>query len=216
MKLLTATGVGLLLSGMLALVWIYWLNPPDFAGNPSSPVALLLVLGPLALGIVSFALARVPMRRIHTRTLAAIFVICTLSVPATIIYAQASPTTVGCLGCGGRVIVSGSIIVPSGHGNGTLSVEVRDSMSLNVSLTKITFSNIGLANSTTIPNVSSMVLLYQGTQVSPTNPLPDGATAAGSLQVSNVTAGADYVISVQGSFQSGGSWGSILSITAQD
>jgi hypothetical protein len=111
------------------------------------------------------------------------------------------------------MVVSGSIVVPSGTGNGTLSIEVKDLE--NFPLTTVTFSNEGLANSTTIPNVGSMVLLYQGSPVSPANPLPIGATAEGSLQVTNVTGGVNYEISVQGTFQNGASSFQTMSMTAQ-
>ena len=217
MKLLTATGTGLLLSSLLALVWLYKLDPAAFTDNLFFPIELLLVLGPVALGIVSFALARVPMGRTRTRVIAAVFVVCALSVPATILYAQET-SYVGCL-CSGTgapsILSTGSILVPTGTGNGTLSIQVRNQSPDGSSITSLDLTNQGLTNTTTIPNVGSVVLLYLGEPVSTANPLPLGATAAGSLQISNATAGVSYEMTIHATFPNDDSYFQTFSMTAQ-
>jgi hypothetical protein len=217
MKLLTAVGIALLLSGLSAVAWTYELNPSDFTFNVFVPLVLLMVLGTVILSIVSFALARIPLQRVHARVMAILFLIVAFSVPATFYYAQET-SLVGCLcsGTGGpSLVTTGSISVPTGAGNGTLSVQVRNNGPDDASITALDLTNQGLTNTTTIPNVSSIALLYQGEPVSTTNPLPFGATAAGSLQISNATAGITYEMTVHGTFVNDGSSTEAFSISAQ-
>ena len=218
MKLLTAVGVALLLSCLSAVTWTYALNPPDFDHNIFDPLVLLMVLGTAILAMTSFGLARIHLQRVHARAIAALFLIVALSVPGIFYYADET-SYVGCL-CSGTngppMLVSGSIVVPTGSGNGTLSVQVRDESSQGAFITAVDFTNeIPTTSQMTIPNVSSLKLTYQGTPVSPTNPLPIGATATGSLEISNATGGANYAMGIKGTFQNGGSFFQEFSLTAQ-
>lgn len=96
MKLLTATGIALLLSGLTAVIWTYELNPSDFNDN-LSPVVLLMAFGTVALGMVSLYLTRIPLQRIHVKVIGVCFLIIALSVPVTFLYATQT-AQVGCLG----------------------------------------------------------------------------------------------------------------------
>ena len=119
--------------------------------------------------------------------IAAVFVVCALSVPATILYAQET-SYVGCL-CSGTG--APSILVPTGTGNGTLSIRFRPEPG-RVLHHHAGPHQPGPDQHHDLPNVGSVVLLYLGEPVSTANPLPLGATAAGSLQISNATAGVSY------------------------
>ena len=143
--------------------------------------------------------------------IAAVFVVSALSVPATILYAQET-SYVGCL-CSGTG--APSILVPTGTGNGTLSIQVRNQSPDGSSITTLDLTNQGLTNTTTIPNVGSVVLLYLGEPVSTANPLPLGATAAGSLQISNATAGVSYEMTIHATFPNNDSYFQTFSMTAE-
>jgi hypothetical protein len=221
MKLLTATGVALLLSGMLAVVWTYNLNPNDFDSNLYAPIILLMVFGTVILGLASFSLARLQIPRVRVRVIAVVFLIIALSVPATFFYAQQT-SLIGCLctGTGTRVpiIVTGSITVPSSYGNGTLTLQIRNDQ--NSPITSVNLTNVGPspANSSipSISNLSAFEAMYLGEVISATNPLPVNQTATGSLAVTNVQAGTTYEMVVAATFQPNGSSYQTLSITAQD
>jgi hypothetical protein len=217
MKLLTGVGIALILSCLFAVTWTYELNPSDFSNNIFNPVVLLMVLATAILSITSFSLTRIHLKQIHTRVIAAVFLIVALSVPGIFYYANET-SYVGCL-CSGTngppMLISASIVVPTGSGNGTLSVQIRDDNSEGASITAVSFTNERLNNVTTIPNINSLELTYQGRPVSATNPLPIGATAAGSLDVSNIAGGIIYNIGIEGTFQNGGYSFQEYSLTAQ-
>jgi len=219
MKLLTATGIALLLSGMLAVVWTYNLNPNDFNSNLFAPIILLMVFGTVILGLVSLTLVRLQIPRVRVRVIAVVFLIVALSVPATFFYAQQT-SLVGCL-CTGTslpIVVTGSITVPSSYGNGTLTLQIRNNQ--NSPITSVNLTNVGQSPSNSsipsISNLSAFEAMYLGELISATNPLPVNQTATGSLTVSNVQAGTTYEMVVAATFQPNGSSFETLSITAQD
>jgi len=111
---------------------------------------------------------------------------------------------------------SGSINVAPISGDGTVTTQVRDTSGL--SITSITLSNSGLPNDSTIPTIGNLVLLYQGSPVSPGNPLPAGAAASGTLQASdliaNLTTGAMYSMDVNAIFSNGSHLEQTLSVAA--
>ena len=113
------------------------------------------------------------------------------------------------------MVIGGSLSVPTGIGNGTLTVNVRD-QSAGSPIIAVDLTDQGLTNVTTIPSVSSAIFLYQGEPVNTTNPLSFGATTTGSLQTSNTTAGATYTMTIHVTFESGGSYFQTLSLTCTD
>ncbi len=219
MKLLTATGIVLLLSGLLAVVWTYSLNPNDFDSNLFAPIILLMVFGTVILGLVSLSLARLQIPRVRVRVIAVVFLTVALSVPATFFYAQQT-SLVGCLctGTGVPIVIIGSITVPSSYGNGTLTLQIRNDQ--NNPITSVSLTNVGQspANSSipSISNLSAFEAMYLGQVIRATNPLPVNQTATGSLAVTNVRAGTTYEMVVVATFQPNGSSHQTLSITAQD
>lgn len=100
----------------------------------------------------------------------------------------------------GLVLVDGSLSAPSGSGNGNLTVRVLNPNAGNLPVVAVSFSSSG---STSISNVGSLVLLYQGQPVSASNPLPGGATACNSIAVQNVAVGDVYAIAVNVTLQGG-------------
>jgi hypothetical protein len=145
MKLLTATGVALFLSGLLAVVWTDSLNPSDFNSNIFNPIILLMILGTVALGFVSLGLARMPIPRFRMKVIAVAFVIIALSVPATFLYAEQT-SVVGCLGpCSASplpsFIVSGTIITQPGSNNATLTVHVLNTNDPGSEITSVALLN---------------------------------------------------------------------------
>ncbi len=219
MKLLTATGVALFLSGLLAVVWTYSVNPSDFHSNIFNPIIILMVFGTVILGLVSLSLARLQIPRVRVKVIAVVFLIVALSVPATFFYAQQT-SLVGCLctGTGVPIVITGSITVPSSYGNGTLTLQIRNNQ--NSPITSVSLTSVGQspANSSipSISNLSAFEAMYLGEVISATNPLPVNQTATGSLAVTNVQAGTTYEMVVVATFQPNGSSHQTLSITAQD
>lgn len=122
---------------------------------------------------------------------------------------------IGPMAAGGpqETIVSGSLSVPTGSGNGTLTVAVKDRVG-TPPVTSITFGDLDLGP-TSFPNTPQLVLTTQGQPVSEANPLQPGATACGSVEVQNVTAGDTYSINVDLAFGNGGQRVQELSLTAQ-
>jgi hypothetical protein len=213
MKLLTGVGIVLLLSSLLTAVLIYEKSPSDFNSELFNPVVFLLTVGAFTLGVLSFCLTEIPLSRIHVRVIAVAFLILALSVPVASHYAGQVAKVSGTSGTP-PWIVSGSISVPSVSGNGIVSMELQDLNPDNASITAVYFTNEGLSNVMIIPNISSLELMYQGRQVSSVNPLPVGASAIGSLKISNVTDGMTYEINVKATFQNGAYDVQMMTITA--
>jgi hypothetical protein len=211
-KLLTATGIALLLSGLTAVVWTYELNPSDFNSNLFNPVVLVMVLGPVALGIVSFRLAGHPLQRIHVRMIAVAFLIIALSVPAIFLYAGQT-SQVGCLGPCGQyfptVTITGTIVMQPGSDNGTMTVQLVNSGVNNSEILGLTVTNVGPNYIGPMPNanLSSVAMTYQGNLVSSSNAVPRGGTTTASITVVNVKAGATYAAYVSYVYGGGGSGG---------
>jgi multidrug transporter EmrE-like cation transporter len=222
MKLLTATGVVLFLSGLLAVLWTYSLNPSDFKSDIVDPIILLMVFGTIALGFVSLGLTRMPVQRSRVRVVAVAFVIIALSVPATFLYAQET-SAVGCLcvGTSPGYYVSPALYVPLGTGNGTLTVDVQNDKANDISITAVTFTTLmvgsssGADNGTTIDAISGLVVMNDGKPVSSANPIRPGDAAVGSISVANVTGGVNYQLSAVITFGNGGQEHETLSLTAQ-
>ena len=219
MKLLTATGVALFLSGLLAVVWTYSVNPSDFDSNIFNPIIILMVFGTVILGLVSWAWPACRFHVVRVKVIAVVFLIIALSVPATFFYAEQT-SLVGCLctGTGVPIVITGSITVPSSYGNGTLTLQIRNNQ--NSPITSVSLTSVGQspANSSipSISNLSAFEAMYLGEVISATNPLPVNQTATGSLAVTNVQAGTTYEMVVVATFQPNGSSHQTLSITAQD
>jgi hypothetical protein len=119
---------------------------------------------------------------------------------------------IGASGTSGRILVTGTMSVPSSSGNGTLTMEVLDPSSASSPVTGITFSDDGPSP---ISNVGSLILMYQGQPVSPSNPLALGDTACNSIEVEKVTAGDTYTIGVNLTLQGGSRQYQAFSMTAQ-
>lgn len=100
----------------------------------------------------------------------------------------------------GLVLVDGSLSAAAGSRNGTLTVRVINPNSGNLAVVDVGFANSG---STSISNIGSLVLLYQGQPVSASNPLPGGDTACNSISVENVSVGGVYAIAVNVTLQGG-------------
>ncbi len=223
MKLLTATGIALFLSGAIAAVWTLGLNPSDFTSNILDPIVLLMVFGTVILGFVSLGLARMQIPRPRVKVIAVVFLIVALSVPTAFLYAAAQPSAVGCLctGTGPGFYVSPTLDVPLGTGNGTLTVEVQNDKSNGVLITAVMFTNLmigsnsGVDNGTTIDAISGLVVMNNGRPVSSANPMLPGDAATGSISVTNVTAGATYQLNTVLTFGNGGQEHETLSVTAQ-
>jgi hypothetical protein len=197
MKLLTAVGIVSLLSGLSAVVWSYDLNPSDFGSNIFDPLVLLMVIGSVILGIISFGLTRIPLQRAHARAIAAVFLIIALSVPATFYYADQT-SLVGCLGPCGQyfpsVTITGMIVLEPGSDNGTMTVQLVNSGLNNTEILGLTVTNAGPNYDGPMPdyNLSSIAMIYRGNLVSSSNALPRGGTATASIPITNVEAGATY------------------------
>ena len=106
-------------------------------------------------------------------------------------------------------VISGMLSVPTGSGNGTLTVNLRNEASSPI--TSATFAGTGPDS---ISNVSSLALMYQDRPLSTSNPLPVGDTACNSVQVENITAGDTYAFEATTSFQNGSNLQTV-SMTAQ-
>ena len=214
--------MALFLSGLLAVVWTYSVNPSDFDSNIFNPIILLMVFGTVALGFVSLGLARTPIPRRRMRLIAVAFVIIALSVPATFLYASQT-SVIGCLctGTGPGYYVSATLDVPLGTGKGTLTVEVHNDKSNDISITAATLTTLtlpsssGADNSTIIDAISGLVMMNNGRPVSSANPILPGDIAIGSISVVNVTAGAVYLLNPVLTFGNGGQAQETLSISAQ-
>ena len=129
MKLLTATGVVLFLSSLLAVLWTYELNPSDFNTNIFDPVILLMIFGTALLGFVSLGFVPKPIRNTRVRVIAVAFLIVALSVPVAFVYAQET-AVVGCI-CDGTspgYYVTGTLDVPLRTGNGNLPYKFTTTM----------------------------------------------------------------------------------------
>jgi hypothetical protein len=111
--------------------------------------------------------------------------------------------------------VNGTIDVPLGIGNGTLTVEIHDDGVNNDSITAVIFPSLGFENATSIPNSASLVLMLHGSPVSSQNPVLPGESAAGSISVVNMTAGTAYQINVVITFGNGSQEVEGLPIAAQ-
>lgn len=123
--------------------------------------------------------------------------------------------------------LSGSIVVPRGTENGTLTVNLADNIisegdAINTfsitGVTPRTLSSSTVADnitSTTSASIAGLVLTRQGEPISPTTPLPPGESATGSISVTNVTAGVTYEVNVDITFSGGTSLSAYLAITAQ-
>jgi hypothetical protein len=130
--------------------------------------------------------------------------------------------------------VNGTLVVPNGTGNGTLTVEVHDDaineenpnnysvntfyMTAVIPTTLTLPTRMGAVNATTttiVANVSDLGLTYDGSPVSPTNPVPAGGSVTGSINVADVTAGVEYQVNIVIHFSNDESASGTLSITAQ-
>jgi hypothetical protein len=207
-KLLTAVGIVLLLSGLSAVVWIYLSNPSDFDSNLFDPVVLLLVVGPVITGVISFRLARVTFGLFQVRVIALAFLIVALSVPATFYYADQTAQT-GCVcGTGSNLVtISGSILVRPSSGFGNLTITVWDTA--NDPISRIWVNSSGL------PEAINIVFYYNGGLIDSSNSLPTGDRSTGLLQVRNVTAGSVYDFAVVMMFQNQNQQVQALWMTAQ-
>jgi hypothetical protein len=210
MKLLSAGGVVLLLSGLSAVVLTYMSNPSDFSSNLFDPLVLLTALGPVVLSVISLRLARVPLQKVHVRVIAAVFLIVALSVPATFYYADQT-AEIGCLCSIERpimvTITGGILVTPTGSGN--LTIRVWDS-------TVDPISRISVVNSSDLPGAIAIAFYFDGSAVGPSNMLPAGNMSTSSLQIGNVTAGVTYTIEMVIMYQNQGQVLQILDMTAQE
>jgi hypothetical protein len=126
--------------------------------------------------------------------------------------------TMGCMcttGTSQGYYVNGTIDVPQGKGNGTLTVQIHDDSINNVSITAVIFPNLGFENATTINNTGSLVLTIHGSPVSTANPLLPGQSATGSTDVVDMTASVTYQINMVITFGNGTQEVEGLPITAQ-
>ena len=194
MKLLSAVGIVLLLSGLSAVVYVYVSNPLDFNSDLFDPVVLLLVVGPVITGVISFRLARVPFHLFHVRVIALAILIIALSGPVTIVYTdQSMPVACHCGEGSDLVTISGIILVLPSSGVGNLTIMVRNSA--NDPISRIWVNSSGLQGATNI------VFYYDGSLVDPSNALPVGDRSTGLLQVRDVIVGSVYDFGMEMTFQ---------------
>jgi hypothetical protein len=208
MKLLTAVGIVLLLGGLSTIVLTYESHPSNFDSYMFDPDVLVIVLGPIVLGIVSFSLARGPSQPAHVRAIAVAFLIIALSVPATFYYTDLRAGQ-DCCRCGGANLstISGNILVSPSSDLGNLTVTVLDTANGPI-------SGI-LTNSSDLPGATNLVFSYDGRVVSPSNLVPVCASSTVSLQVGNVTAGSPYSIFIFLTYENFGDGYQALNMTAQ-
>jgi hypothetical protein len=213
MKLLSGIGVALFVVAALILYVGFDTNPTAFSGYAAVPF-VLTDAGLFSLAVVSLGLSRSNVSVTHQKSvMTTILIIGTLLVPATLFFA---PSYTGCLGCNlsPPLLVTGSITVPSNSGNGTLTVQIRNAENKEA-ITAIALMVSGLSNTPAILNASALEMMYQGTLVSPGNPLPVGQMAVGSVNVENMKVGTNYAIQVSASLQNGFSSSVTITITTQ-
>jgi hypothetical protein len=106
MKILTAVGIVLFLSGLLLVGWVYSVNPSDFGYNITVPLFDGILLGLAALGVVSLALARVPLKRQYSITIGVAF----LLVPVAVILVGTMTSETACFDPGVSCPISIDIV----------------------------------------------------------------------------------------------------------
>jgi hypothetical protein len=133
----------------------------------------------------------------------------TIAVATAVLEQQGNKTGGLSEGEGSQLVVSGALSVPSGSGNATLMVYVKNAA--NRPVVSITFPG----NGSSFSNLGDLQLQSGGKPVSGTNPLQVGVTACGTLQVQNVTAGDVYTVVVDSGFNDSSSQVWTVSMTAQ-
>jgi len=118
MKILTVVGIVLLLSVLLLIGWAYNVNPSDFDYNITVPLFDGILLGLAALGVISLALARVPLKRQYSIAIGVAF----LLVPVAVILVGSMTSETACFDPGVACpatgdIVNGPITVGPGQSN---------------------------------------------------------------------------------------------------
>ena len=209
---LTVAGVALVLLGLYAASSWFMNGTSSYYSSFLQPPISQAAIGVFLLAAISFLLAG---RRL-TRGQGVVAAVTLLAFG--IGFVLIGSFTTGLVGSLGPLpfAASGSINAAPVSGDGTVTIQVRDTSGL--SITSITLSNSGLPNASTIPTIGNLVLLYQGRSVSSGNPLPAGATASGTLQASdliaNLMTGAMYSMDVNAIFSNGSHLEQTLSVTA--
>lgn len=213
MRLLVAAGAVLLAGSLFIGAALYELNPSNFYFGLGS----LLWSGPIfslaILGIVSLLLGRKNVRVPRSNLIAAVFLVVGILVPSFFGYAvYIAPPIVGCLGpCNAGdpylVTISGSLI-PTSSGHWNLTIWAKDTALYPAAA-------ISVANSSDLPQTTSLTFYYKGAMVSASNPIPVGQVASGSLSVNNLTEGASYEMTISMVVQNYGQEVQTLSLEAQ-
>ena len=223
-NLLAVAGTVLLLSAAASIAILYGVAPYSFWRIFEAfgwPVIVLV-----GLAVVAFGLSKKHLSQRYARIIATAFVITGLIVPA--VFGAVAVCAIDCQGVGPAVIpayATGTIVVPSGSGNGTFTLQVKDNGPGLISSITLSNTDIGSCSFQSssgqsgpcapVPDVSTLIMTYKGQPVSPSNPVALGGTAKGSMLVYNVTAGVVYGIQVDSAFTDGNAAQSSLPVTAQ-
>jgi hypothetical protein len=106
MKVLATVGIVLLLSVLLLIGWVYSGNPSDFGYNIAVPLFDGILLGLASLGVISVALARVPLKRQHAMAIGVAF----LLVPVAVLLLGSMTSETACFDPGVSCPVTGDIV----------------------------------------------------------------------------------------------------------
>lgn len=99
---------------------------------------------------------------------------------------------------------AGSIVVPVSPGPGNLSLAVKN-------LGNEPIREIGVTSSS-LPQSAGFVFYFNGGEVNPSNVLPVGASATGSMQVGNMKLGNEYEMTVTVTFADGNNQAVVLDV----
>jgi hypothetical protein len=220
MKFLILVGTVLLLGGLL-LAYLgfrsdWMVTPSSFSSNFLLAAAPRLAdVGLFVLAAISFFMSQRTLERADRRMLIGLLpAIGILLMLTGLVYIYADPYIVKS-GPIPPTETFGSTIVISPSGVGNVTLRLQDTGMDNAAITTVTASNKGSGNNTMIPAIGSLVFLYQGNPVSPTNPIPAGGVASGSLKVANLTEGVGYFMTVDSTFSDGSHAIWEIDITAQ-
>ena len=188
MKLITVTGLALVVVG---IVYLFLGLNQAFSDTPFAIALALFVLA-----AVSFGLGRIKIPKKVGVAISVVFIVGGILVPAAWAF---SPASIGTdLAYLAPLTVTGSFVVPSGPTNGTMDVKVINSGQNSPDILGLNVTNVGPDYRGPIPNnnIGSVAMTYHGNPVSPSNPLPGGATATASIEVSQVVNDSVYTILV--------------------
>ena len=124
---------------------------------------------------------------------AIIAVILVILISGVIVVAS-DQTNVGCLGCGGGPVVTGTITVPAGSNEGTLVITVRNT--INAQITSITASLASQDSDVTATSGGSIYAAGGPAYTIYTGDLSKGESASSTVQLTGASVGNVYIFTV--------------------